>query len=127
MAIISLSLNDTLIQELDALQDALGFSGRSEIVRTAVRDFITTQKKQDDITGVIEGVVLIIYLEKNGSAVSEIWHSYKKGIKSQIHNCLENEKCLQILIIESDAKIIHQLMQDLKSSPKVDFAQLFIS
>lgn len=127
MSIISLSLNDTLIQELDALQEELGFSGRSEIVRTAVRDFISTQKKQAEIEGVIEGVVLMIYPEKHGSAISEIWHSYKKGIKSQIHNCLENEKCLQILIIEADAKVIKQLMQELKSSPKVEFAQLFIS
>jgi len=127
MSIISLSLNETLIEELDSLQTSLGFSGRSEIVRTALREFIATQKKQADISGNVEAVVLMIYPEKHGSTVSEIWHGYKKGIKSQIHNCLDNEKCLQILIIQSDATALKKMMKELKASPKVEFAQLFIS
>ncbi|MBV1768341.1 MAG: ribbon-helix-helix domain-containing protein, partial [Methanobacterium sp.] len=33
MAIISISLNDKLLEEIDALKDEMGFSGRSDVIR----------------------------------------------------------------------------------------------
>lgn len=127
MPIISLSLNNEMLIKVDALQTDLGFSGRSEIFRTAIRDFVAEHSALDDISGDVQGIILIIYDEKQGSEVSKIWHDYKDCIKSQVHNCLKNEKCLQMLIVESDAEPLKKLMANLKASKKIDIAKIFIS
>ena len=36
-AVVSISLNRSMIRELDALQKSLGFTGRSELVRAGIR------------------------------------------------------------------------------------------
>ena len=38
MVVISISLNEQNVKDLDAIQKELGFSGRSEAVRTALTD-----------------------------------------------------------------------------------------
>ncbi|MGH9991312.1 MAG: CopG family ribbon-helix-helix protein, partial [Nitrososphaera sp.] len=40
MTIVSVSLNDDILSEIDKLQKALGFSGRSEIVRAGIRNLL---------------------------------------------------------------------------------------
>ncbi|MDQ3562119.1 MAG: ribbon-helix-helix domain-containing protein, partial [Thermoproteota archaeon] len=40
MAIVSISLNSDILTEIDKLQKALGFSGRSEIVRAGIRNLL---------------------------------------------------------------------------------------
>ena len=50
MPIVSISLNENIIQELDKLQKVLGFSGKSEIVRASVRNLLLEEKR-------IEGLV----------------------------------------------------------------------
>jgi len=42
MTIISVSLNDTILQEIDRIQHEHGYSGRSEVIR-AGEDVTTTQ------------------------------------------------------------------------------------
>ena len=46
MGIISISLNDTMMKELDHVQKTLGFTGRSEIVRTGIRNFLQEEKEK---------------------------------------------------------------------------------
>jgi CopG family nickel-responsive transcriptional regulator len=37
LTIVSIPLNKEILQQIDKLQNALGFSGRSEIVRAGIR------------------------------------------------------------------------------------------
>ena len=51
LPIVSISLNDDIINDIDKLQKNLGFTGRSEIVRAGLRNIIAEQKERDSITG----------------------------------------------------------------------------
>ena len=53
MPIISISLNENIIQELDKLQKLLGFSGRSEIVRASVRNLLLEEKRIEELYGIL--------------------------------------------------------------------------
>ena len=44
MTIVSISLNDEILNEMDKLQKSLGFSGRSEIVRAGIRGMISEER-----------------------------------------------------------------------------------
>nr|WP_243687297.1 ribbon-helix-helix protein, CopG family [Methanobacterium formicicum] len=48
MAIISVSLGDKLLEEIDALKDEIGFSGRSEIFRASTRLLIADNDEKKE-------------------------------------------------------------------------------
>ena len=61
MTIISISLNDVILKELDRLQNRLGFSGRSEAIRAGVRLLISENKGTEKISGEINSILLVIH------------------------------------------------------------------
>jgi CopG family nickel-responsive transcriptional regulator len=53
MVIISVSLNEQNLKDLDAIQNELGFSGRSEAVRTALRTLVAERNDHRHGDGVV--------------------------------------------------------------------------
>ena len=46
MTIISVSLSEKLLKEIDDLKEELGFSGRSEVIRTSTRMLIADYQEK---------------------------------------------------------------------------------
>ena len=65
LAIVSISLNYDILTEIDKLQKALGFSGRSEIVRASTRNLLAEEKDRQDLYGELFTVLLAIHDEKS--------------------------------------------------------------
>ncbi|MDP3485606.1 MAG: ribbon-helix-helix protein, CopG family, partial [Methanobacteriaceae archaeon] len=51
MTIISISLNEKLLGELDSLKEDMGFSGRSDVIRAAARMLIDDNRQSKNISG----------------------------------------------------------------------------
>ena len=45
MPIVSISLNDEILKQIDSLQKNLGFSGRSDAIRAGIRSFVSEEKQ----------------------------------------------------------------------------------
>lgn len=45
MPIVSISLNEEILSELDKLQISMGFSDRSEAIRAGIRTVVSEEKK----------------------------------------------------------------------------------
>jgi len=46
MPIVSISLNDEILSELDRLKKSMGFSGRSEAIRAGIRNLFLKKNKK---------------------------------------------------------------------------------
>ena len=46
MPIISISLNDEILSEIDKIQKSMGFSGKSEIIRAGIRIYFQKKKQK---------------------------------------------------------------------------------
>ena len=57
LPIVSISLNDDIINDIDKLQKNLGFTGRSEIVRAGLRNIIAEQKERDRLQGKLAAII----------------------------------------------------------------------
>ena len=57
--IISMSLDEKTLQDLDHLQKELGFSGRSETIRQCIRVFASERKQSTKLKGEMDGVVVV--------------------------------------------------------------------
>lgn len=124
MTIVSVSLNDDILTEIDKLQKALGFSGRSEIVRAGIRNLLAEEKDRQHLSGHLFAVLLAIHDEKSDDQVTEMGHGYDKLITTHIHNKIEGDRCLEIFLLKGDAEEIRDMTKRFQSNKKMDHVKL---
>jgi CopG family nickel-responsive transcriptional regulator len=123
MAVISISLDDESALALETIMGSLGIKSRSEAVRFAISTTETTLKDMESITGDVEGVLIIVHPDHNDSWLSMIQHRYDGCIKTQLHSHLHNRRCLDVMIISSDAGSFRSMMRDIYSAGKSSYTQ----
>jgi len=124
MTIVSISLNDEIIKDLDALQKVLGFSGRSEIVRAAIRSMIAQEKDRHSLKGNIHAIMLVVHDEQSDNQVSEMGHAFDSIIGTHIHNKTQGDKCLEIFMLKGDAEEINEMVNRFKTNRKMHHVRL---
>ncbi|MEA3487881.1 MAG: CopG family ribbon-helix-helix protein [Euryarchaeota archaeon] len=127
MAIVSISLNEGILDEIDKLQNELGFSGRSEVVRAGVRMLLADNRDKAVLVGKLNSVLMLIHAQKVEDTVTEIKHEFEDIISTQIHNHLREDKCLEVFILEGDAARIKQLVRQFQTSRKMDYVKLIVA
>ncbi len=127
MSIISISLNEKILKEMDRLKEDLGFSGRSEVIRAACRALLSENREREALSGSLNSMIVVVHDQKAEGAVTEIKHDFEDIISTQIHNNLKGGKCLEVFILEGKAERIRQLAKLLQASRKVDYAKLIIA
>ena len=106
MPIVSVSLNDDIMNEMNKLQKTLGFTGRSEIVRAGIRSILSEERERNDLTGLLHSLLLVIHDEKSDQENREMRHDYDKIINTHIHNKIDKDRCLKIFVLYDYSKDI---------------------
>ncbi len=127
MVIISISLNDTILEEMERMQKELGYSGRSEIIRSGLRMLVSAEKEKSSFKGTIEGIIIVVNEEKYNEEISKIRHNFSGIIKTQIHNHLQSHKCLQIFIMKGNAKKIVDMLNKIEISKKANYIKFIVT
>jgi CopG family nickel-responsive transcriptional regulator len=124
LTIVSVSLNDEILTEIDKLQKALGFSGRSEIVRAGIRNLLAEEKDRQNLSGHLFAVLLAIHDEKSDDQVTEMGHGYDKLITTHIHNKIDGDRCLEIFLLKGNAEEVKDMTKKFQSNKKMDHVKL---
>ena len=124
--IISMSLDEKTLKEVDALQHELGFSGRSETLRQCIRLFSNDHQQSKKLRGEIDGVLLVVHPDEHTENISNTRHAYQHIIKTHIHNHLENHTCLELFVVHGNAETIQKFARTLQASPKVNLVKLLV-
>lgn len=109
MPIVSISLNEKILSELDTYQKSLGFSGRSEIIRAGIRAFVAGEKKKNTQKGHINAILLVIHDDKSDNTASELGNDYESIIKTKMHSKIDGEKCMDLFVLKGDADYIAEM------------------
>lgn len=126
MTIISISLNEKLLGELDSLKEDMGFSGRSDVIRAAARMLIDDNRQSKNISGKVNAVIFLIHSQKVEDKVTEVKHNYEDIINTQIHSHLKEENCLEIFILEGDASRIKDLARKFRNCGKMEHLKVIV-
>jgi CopG family transcriptional regulator, nickel-responsive regulator len=126
MTIISVSLNDVILKEIQKIQKEQGYSGRSEVIRAGIRNLISESKETDKLTGDINSILILIHKHEAEDAVSGIKHDFKDITKTQIHSHLEKIKCLEIFVLQGKSERIKEMYRLFKTNKKMDIVKLII-
>ena len=124
MGIISVSLDEAAMREMDALQKSLGISGRSELVRTAMKSLASEMKERAALVGRVECVLLVVHSHSATGEIAQIRHKYEELIRTQMHSHVSGEKCLEILVAGGEGGKIRKLAGEFSRCKKVDYVRL---
>lgn len=124
MAIVSISLNKEILEEIDKLKSLLGFSGRSEIIRAGIRNLLAEEKEKQDLIGLLHALLLIIHDEKSDDQVTEMRHDYDKLINTHLHSKIDRDRCLEIFLIKGNANDIREMTKKFQANKKMDHIKL---
>ncbi len=120
MSIVSVSINDKLMRDMDSLSKELGYSGRSEVFRAALRDFMNahyTKTLSADTT--YNASVSVVIAEEQKNSFDHLYH-HMDLVRSQFHLCLTQERCMLVLGIVGKGKHLLDLLKKIESFPKVE-------
>ena len=127
MPIVSISLNEEILSEIDKLQKSMGFSGRSEIIRAGIRNLIAEEKQRSNLSGLIHAILMIIHDEESEQIVTGIKHNHEELIGTHLHRKIEGNKCMELFLLHGEADKVDGMTKDFKTNRKMDHVKLLIT
>ena len=61
MPIVSISLTDEILKDLQQLKSSMGFSGKSDAIRACIRSFVAEEKQKNVLSGMIHAILLVFH------------------------------------------------------------------
>lgn len=113
MPIISVSLTDKNIEDLESLQKDLGFGGRSEAIRAAMRTLLAETNERRSMVGQVDGVLIMVNDACASVSIHDIYHDNHPLIKTHVHNHLGNHKCMNMMVLSGEAGEINELLDQM--------------
>lgn len=126
MPIVSLSFPEAMLKEMDAMQDSRGFTGRSELVRAGIRLLIQDVKEKDTLSGKVSAVVVVTHTEENEEKVTQIKHRFDDIVRTHIHNKITRSNCVELFLLEGDAKEVSKMTGELQREDKIKSVKLVV-
>ena len=113
---ITISLNETLAEEFDALILAHGYSNRSEAVRDILRKYIETNRVEESRAPDCVANVSYVYNHHEremAKRVNDIQHEHHDLTISSMHAHLDHENCIETLLLRGKTKDVQACAEKL--------------
>lgn len=124
MPIVSISLNDELLTEIDKLQKSMGFTGRSEIIRAGIRSFVSEEKQKDELSGSLHAILLVVHNDEFDDIIAGLKHSFEDLIITHLHSKIHGNKCVELFMLDGDAERVGLITRNFKVNKKMDTVKL---
>ena len=124
MTIVSLSFPDSMLRDMDEIQRSSGFTGRSELVRSAVRLMLDDAKEKSSLVGEINGLLVVTHDEEEEEPVTKLKHQFEDIIRTHIHSKTKSSTCIELFIVQGDAKKVVAMSKAFQAEDKMKSTKL---
>ena len=124
MPIVSISLTEEILREIDSLQKNLGFSGRSDAIRAGIRSFVSEEKQKENLSGNVNAILLVVHNDEYDNQVNGIKHSYEDLITTHLHSKIEGDKCMELFMLKGEADSVSSITKDFQINKRMDTVKL---
>ncbi len=103
MAVVSVSMPETLLERLDAFAEEHGYTGRSEVVREASRNLLGEFEDERLEDRQLMGTVTVLFNFDGTDIESRMMglrHEYESLVTSHVHNHVGNHYCMELFVLE---------------------------
>jgi CopG family nickel-responsive transcriptional regulator len=115
-----------MIREIDQIQESHGFTGRSELVRAAIRLLIEDSKEKDSISGHTNAVIVVTHEESNEAPITKLKHEFEDIVKTHIHNKVSHSNCVELFLLEGDGKKVTAMAKEFQKEDKMKSVKLLV-
>ncbi len=114
MPIISLQLDDDLLDRFNKVKNKRGYTSKSKAIRDSIIEFIENYEKFDDLEGYKIMIINLIYPIEAGllSEMSEICNKYRSLIKTMMDWRIASKK-IEIILTVGEVDIIKDFYNEL--------------
>ena len=124
MPIVSISLTEEILKEIDSLHKNLGFSGRSDAIRAGIRSFVSEEKQKENLSGNVNAILLVVHNDEYDNQVNGIKHSYEDLITTHLHSKIEGDKCMELFMLKGEADSVSSITKDFQINKRMDTVKL---
>lgn len=124
MPIVSLSFPDKMMEEMDGARERLGYTGRSEFVRSGIRLLLQDIKDKDALSGEVTAIIVVTHTEENEEPVTRIKHRYDDIVRTHVHNKVSRENCVEMFLLEGDGHQVVAMANDFQKEDRVRSVKL---
>ena len=124
MPIVSISLTEEILKEIDSLQKNLGFSGRSDAIRAGIRSFVSEEKQKENLSGNVNAILLVVHNDEYDNQVNGIKHSYEDLITTHLLSKIEGDKCMELFMLKGEADSVSSITKDFQINKRMDTVKL---
>jgi CopG family nickel-responsive transcriptional regulator len=124
MPIVSLSLPEQMVKAMDEIQASVGFSGRSELVRAAIRLLLEDTKEKDALAGKTNAVVVVGHARDDEDPVTKLKHSYGDIVRTHVHCKVSQEDCIEVFVLAGEGKQISAMAKGFERERKIKTVRL---
>jgi CopG family nickel-responsive transcriptional regulator len=126
MPIVSLSFPQQMITEMDEVQNSMGFTGRSELVRASIRLMLQDVKDKSAIAGKVSAVVVLTHNEEDEEAVTRIKHKFDDIVRTHIHSKTARNTCVELFLLEGEGKEVTAMAKEFQRDDGIRSVRLLV-
>jgi CopG family nickel-responsive transcriptional regulator len=111
------SMDELLLKKFDELISEKNYKNRSEAIRDVIRENLVGEEWKDEKGEKVGTVTLIYNHHKRGISekLNEIQHHMHEYIISSMHIHLDEENCLEVIVVKGNARKIIDIVNKLIS------------
>ena len=127
MSIVSLSIPKILLDKVDSYLKEQGFANRSELIRQALRAYLSESKRLSELQGRITAIITIVYRRQaRRDQIMDVQHKFGPVVLTFLHTHIEEGNCIEIIVARGEAQAIKSLIEALKSNEQISQAKVTI-
>jgi CopG family nickel-responsive transcriptional regulator len=119
MVVISLSIPDELLSELDAILGGERYASRSEVVRQAVHKYIMEYRELEKLKGDIIATITVLHEKTGKNEDLQLQHEFGDIVTQYLHSHLTERSCLEVMVVKGSSRRLKDLIDGLKANRHV--------
>ena len=124
MPIVSLSLPDQMVKAMDEIQESVGFSGRSELVRAAIRLLLEDTREKSAMKGKVSAVIVVSHGKDDEEPVTRLKHRFEDIVKTHVHCKTSHEDCVEVFVLSGEGQQIASMTKEFQKERKIRSVKL---
>lgn len=123
------SLDSTLLEKFDLLNEKSGYLNRSEAIRDLIREKLVSEEWQSSESETV-GVFSLVYdhhQRELNNKLTHIQHNYLDLIVSSTHIHIDHHNCLEVIILRGKTDQIQKVSNELSSTRGVKHGKLIMT
>ncbi|RUR33486.1 nickel-responsive transcriptional regulator NikR [Vreelandella andesensis] len=126
---ITVTLDEELVSEVDALMHARGYQNRSEAIRDLTRSGLKQANEEVAPEALCMGALVYVYdhaARDLSKRLTRHSHDHHDLTLSTLHVHINHESCLEVALLKGQGRALKQFSDEVTSSRSVRYGQLVI-